>query len=394
LGTSNLSTDRAKNLRRLAELMNTRHKIPFPITKQLLSCFDIALTSAEVDFLVRLGTEPYTFETAASMSPLPGGPFELFFEGLVRKGFIWPHETAEGEEQYVLPGIMLGWFEVYLSGGEETPERREFARRLDLFIRSFGKMSSFPLRKLINHRIRRSEPYQSILAPGNIPERGKGKTIPVNRSVDSEPARVYPARTVKELIERHGDGESIAVVHCFCRQYHKMMEQPCRFEHPAQSCIGLGSLSRYAVKHGVGRFVSKSEALELVRNLQSRGAIHLVFHKDEDMHNPEIAICNCCWDCCGILGSYSRGILPLNFHSFFEARLPDLSLCSGCATCEDFCPVQAISVANDKCAINPQNCIGCGQCQLHCPEGAIQLVTNERRVFLPLKKKSEARIRD
>jgi electron transport complex protein RnfB len=119
-----------------------------------------------------------------------------------------------------------------------------------------------------------------------------------------------------------------------------------------------------------------------------------VFHKDEDMHNPEIAICNCCWDCCGILGSYSRGILPLNFHSFFEARLPDLSLCSGCATCEDFCPVQAISVANDKCAINPQNCIGCGQCQLHCPEGAIQLVTNERRVFLPLKKKSEARIRD
>jgi ferredoxin len=374
--------------------MNTRHKNPFPVAEPLLSCFDIALNPEEVDFLIQSGTEPYSYEKAASMLSLPEDQFRIFFEGLIRKGFIWPHNDGEGTELYVLPGIMMGWFEVFLSGGEETPEKREFARRLDALIQSFRKMNSFPLRAITNYRGRKSAPRQSILAPGSSPERGKGRTISVGKTIDSEPARVYPARTIEELIEKHGDGRSIAVVHCFCRQYHKMTEEPCRFKHPPQSCIAIGTLSRYAVKHGVGRFLSKSEAIALVHELQAKGAVHQVFHKDENVHNSEIAICNCCWDCCGVFGSYNRSVIPLHLHSYFEAQLADVSLCSGCATCVDFCPVQAISMMPDRCAIDPEKCIGCGQCELHCPEEAIHLVANERKVFLPLKRKSEARIKD
>jgi ferredoxin len=318
----------------------------------------------------------------------------MFFKTLVGKGFIWPFDSPDGAELFVLPGIMVGWFEVFLSGGEETPEKREFARRMDVLLKSYGKMNSFPLREIINYRSRKAEPHQSILAPGRSPERGKGRAIPVDRAIDYEPARVYPARTIEELIESQGDGDSIAVVHCFCRQYHKMIDQPCRFEHPPQSCIAFGSLGRYAVKHGKGRTISRAEAISLVRELQARGAVHQVFHKGEDVNNPELAICNCCWDCCGVIGSYNRGIIPLNFHSYFEARLPDLSKCSGCGTCVDFCPVQAISMVNEKCAIDSAQCIGCGQCDIHCPDEAIHMVANERRVFLPLKKKSEARIKD
>jgi ferredoxin len=393
LNTSTISPDRAEKLRKLAELMNTRHKNPFPVTEPLLSCYDIALTSEEIDFLLQMGTEPYSYEKAASMSSLPGNQFRIFFEALVRKGFIWPHEAPEGAELFILPGIMLGWCEVFLAGGEETPEKREFARRVDALLKSYGKMNSFPLRVIVNRRSRKAQPHQSILIPRSSPERGKRQTIPVGRTVDSEPARIYPAKNVEELIEKHGDGGSIAIVHCFCRQYHKMIEQPCRFGQPAQSCIAIGSLGRYAVKHGKGRFLSKSEAISLVRELQYKGAVNQVFHENEDVHNPEIAICNCCWDCCGVFGSYNRGIIPLNLHSYFEAQLPDPSRCSGCAACVDFCPVQAISMVHDKCSIDSGKCIGCGQCDLHCPEDAIRMVANERSVFLPLKKKSAARIR-
>jgi ferredoxin len=49
---------------------------------------------------------------------------------------------------------------------------------------------------------------------------------------------------------------------------------------------------------------------------------------------------------------------------------------------------------NDHCRIDPRICIGCGQCELQCPQDAIHLIENERRVFLPLKKKTEARIRN
>jgi ferredoxin len=384
LSASSISPKRAESLRKLAALMNTRHKNPFPVTGQLLSCYDIALTSEEIDFLLKMGTEPYSYEKAASMCSLPGDEFRIFFEALIGKGFIWPHDTPDGAEL----------FEVFLSGGEETPEKREFARRMDALLKSLGKMNYFPIRGITNYRIRKAKPFQSILAPGSAPDRGKGRTISVGKSIETGPARVYPAKTVEELIERQVDGGNIAVVHCFCRQYHKMIEQPCRFELPPQSCIAIGSLSRYAIKHGKARSISKSEAISLVRELQAKGAVHQVFHKDEDVNNPELAICNCCWDCCGVFGSYNRGIIPLNFQSYFEARLPDLSRCSGCATCVDFCPVQAISIVNDKCLIDSGKCIGCGQCELHCPEEAIHMIANERKVFLPLKKKPEARIKD
>jgi ferredoxin len=374
--------------------MNTRHRNPFPISEQLLSCFDIALTVEETDFLLKLGTEPYTYEKAASLSSLPDSQFRLFFDSLLKKGFIWEHESQDGREWFELPGMMLGWFEVFLAGGEETPEKKEFSRRMDALLKWFGKMNRFPSRNIFNYRTKRSQPQQSILAAGSTSGRGKGRTIAVDKTIENEPAKVYPARTVEELIEKYGDGQNIAVVHCFCRQFHKMINEPCRFKHPPQSCIAVGSLSRYAAKHGLARFLSKSEAISLIRELQAKGAVHQVFHKGEDVNNPEIAICNCCWDCCGVFGSYNRGILPLNFRSFYEAQLPDATLCSGCATCEEFCPVQAASLENDKCRIDSKKCIGCGQCEIHCPEKAIRLSANERTVFLPLKRKSEVRIKD
>lgn len=389
-----ISPERVRNLRKLAELMNTRHHNPFPITEPLLKCFDLVLTPEETDFLIRMGTEPYTYEKAASLSSLPEDQFRNFFDDLMRKGFIWPQDTKDNLEWFTLSGIMLGWFEVYLSDGEETEQKREFARNLDALFRSFGEMNTFPFRIFFNYRFQRSQPSQSILAPGNYPERGSGQKIAVNKTIDPNQSMVYPARYIEELIDRHGDDSSIAAVHCFCRQYHKMIDQPCRFKHPPRSCLAIGSLGRFAIKHGLAQRISKSEAVTLVRELQSKGAVHQVFHKDEDINNPGVAICNCCWDCCGVFGSYNRGLIPLNLHAFFEAGIPDPSLCNGCATCEDYCPVQAISLVQDKCSIDSAKCIGCGQCELQCPEGALRLVANERRVFLPLKKKSVARIRD
>jgi ferredoxin len=393
LSKSTISPDRLAKLRKLAALMNTRHKVSFPVNAEMLGCFDIALTAEELDFLLRMGTEPYRYEAAASTSSLSEEQFRAFFETLTRKGFIWPYEPGN-EDEFILPGMMVGWFEVYLSDGAETPEKREFARRVDAMLKAYGKLNVFPTRGLINFQFRRAVPFQSILAPGTSPRRGEGRTISVGKTVESEPARVYPAKTIETLLEQHEGDEGIAVVHCFCRHYHKMIDQPCRFDHPGQSCIAVGRLGRYAVQHGVGRFISKSEALALVRELQAKGAVHQAFHKNEDFNNPEMAICNCCWDCCGVFGSYNRGILPLNLHCYFEATLPDLSLCTGCGTCSDFCPVHAITMENDHCRIDPRICIGCGQCELQCPQDAIHLIENERRVFLPLKKKTEARIRN
>ena len=375
--------------------MNTRHQNPYPLSEPLLGCLDIVLTTEEVDFLIGMGTEPYTYEQAASRSSLSEERFKDFFEGILRKGYAWPHDTQDEAQWYKLPGFMLGAFEVYLADGFETPEKKEFARHLDALLKSFGELNKFPTRNFFNAQVKKSRPQQSIVIPGSLPPSdGGSQAIAVGKTINAAPARVYPARTVEELIEKQGEDQSIAVIHCFCRQYHKMVDASCRFEHPPQSCIAIGSLAKFSVQHGTGRYLSKSDAIALVHELQSKGAVHQVFHQDEDIDNPEIAICNCCWDCCGVLGSYSRGIIPLNLHAFFEAQLIDESLCNGCATCAEYCPVQAISIVDDISRIDREKCIGCGQCELQCSQEAIRMVENEHTVFLPLVKKSEARIRE
>jgi ferredoxin len=151
-------------------------------------------------------------------------------------------------------------------------------------------------------------------------------------------------------------------------------------------------MSHQAVKYGAGRLISKDEATALVDSLQKKGVVHQVFHENEDVEQPEVAICNCCWDCCGVLGSYSRAITPLRFRSYFEAQVSDASLCNACSTCVGFCPVEAITLVDDRASIDSRKCIGCGQCELQCPENAIRLVPNARDVFLPLPRRSQARI--
>ena len=155
----------------------------------------------------------------------------------------------------------------------------------------------------------------------------------------------------------------------------------------------MGSSSRHAVNYGVGRFISKTEALEIVSATQDAGAIHTLFHELDDIERPEMAICNCCWDCCGVLGNYHRGNLPFMLKSYYIAEVPDEDECTGCGICEQFCPVDAIAVGDSGvAAVDPAMCCGCGLCALHCPESAVRLKPYERNVFLPVLPPGKRRI--
>jgi len=48
-------------------------------------------------------------------------------------------------------------------------------------------------------------------------------------------------------------------------------------------------------------------------------------------------------------------------------------LCTGCATCVDVCPVEAISIDNDKAVVDGDACVDCGTCVDECPVEAISM---------------------
>lgn len=385
---------RLENLRALAIQMNKQNYSSIPVTRALLDCFDVVITPEENAFLLEIGKEPLTYQQISAKSELPEESFRPFLKTLCEKGLIWTRYTAEGEELYVLPAILLGWFEIFLSDGADTPQKREFALRVDNLFKSWGNFNVFPFRNLLNyHTQKKSRTHRRVVIPQETKEGVERIQVDVGQQIDIPETKIFPAHSVFELIEKYGDKNQIAVVHCFCRQWRKFMGEPCRFKHRDESCIVLGPLTEYAVKYGIARYIGKEEALDIIQDVQKKGAIHQVFHEREDLELPEIAICNCCWDCCGIVGSYSRGLIPIRVRSYYVARIADESSCTGCGTCIKYCPVRAVSVVEKKSIIDETKCIGCGQCELQCPEGVISLACKEREVILPLEKKSRARIK-
>jgi len=49
----------------------------------------------------------------------------------------------------------------------------------------------------------------------------------------------------------------------------------------------------------------------------------------------------------------------------------DKETCIGCGACVDVCPVQALSMVDDKAVCDEDACIDCGACISVCPVSAI-----------------------
>ena len=386
--------ERMANLRALAIQMNKQNSSSIPVTRALLECFDVVITPEENEFLLKIGTDPLNYQQISVFSELSEESFHPFLQTCCEKGLIWTRYTEDQEELYILAPILLGWFEVYLSDGADTPQKREFVRRVDDLFHSWGKFNVFPFRNLWNyHTQKKSRSHRRVVIPQEKKDKVETIHLDLHQRIKTPETKIYPVQSVYELIKKYGDKNQIAVVHCFCRQWRKFMGEPCRFKHSEESCIVLGEFTQYAVNYGIARYISKEEALNIIKGVQKKGAIHQVYHEREDLDLPEIAICNCCWDCCGVIGSYNRGLIPIRVRSYYVAQIADESLCTGCGTCVKFCPVRAVSVVSKKSRIDEAKCIGCGQCKLQCPEGVITLAYKEREKVLPLEKKSAARIK-
>jgi len=194
------------------------------------------------------------------------------------------------------------------------------------------------------------------------------RTIPVEKSVATpEKYQVSNYDNVRYLVENASG--NIAVANCVCRQTKDLIGESCTKTDLRETCIMTSpDEADYYVNVGIGRYITKEEALGILDKAQEAGLILQPVNSE----HPE-AICCCCGDCCGILTSMKKFPRPADYYaSNFYAEV-DPNLCSGCQACIDLCHMDALTMIDGVAAISLDRCIGCGNCVVNCELNAIQL---------------------
>jgi NAD-dependent dihydropyrimidine dehydrogenase PreA subunit len=136
------------------------------------------------------------------------------------------------------------------------------------------------------------------------------------------------------------------------------------------------------VQRGFAREITKEECYEIVKRAEEFGLVHLTVNTKKEC----LVICSCCPCCCVGL----KGVMLTQLHkpnaaahtSYFSSI--NSKVCDGCKdlespVCIDRCPMDAISLKDNKAVVKASTCIGCGVCKHFCPvEGAITLKKRKR----------------
>ena len=381
-------------IKKVAYDMNKRNKRLIPVVPPILDMMDIMLENNEVEYLYRLSSRDYSYNHLQKISNKSFDQFNQLLDGLMKKGFLMVNIDYKKNEYYGLMPIVVGWIEVaeYYHRGHE--KKHEFQKQLYNLLNYFRRFNINPLRSIVNRFGEKLiKPNQEVLPYHSKNEK---KQISINQNIENPGYEIHPLRTINDLIEDRGKKGDIYAVGCVCRNMHRGIGRSCEFKIPVEdSCLFFGSkgIGYSLVKTGYGRNISKEEAIDILQEVSEKGALHSVFHEEDDISlRSEIAICNCCLDCCGLLRGYNAGSMPQNYRSYYYSKVENLNKCEGCSKCEKHCPTLAISMFNEKVLINKNRCIGCGQCTIHCPKnGVLSMVRETRNVLLPWLRKSERR---
>ncbi len=236
--------------------------------------------------------------------------------------------------------------------------RPPLAALAGLLARSHGKEGIDPKRAFADR-------YHGKVVPTEAAE----ELVTLDRPIELRGLeQIIPYRTARDIVLQ--DPDHIVALECPCRS---VRENPCL---PLDVCLIVGEpFAGFVADHHPekARWISQSEAVEILRAERDRGHVHHAFFKDA-MLGRFYAICNCCSCCCGAMQAWRSGT-PMLVSSGYTA-LVDAGRCVACGTCAEACPFDAISVGDESATIDEARCMGCGVCISKCEQEAVSLARN------------------
>ena len=339
---------------RLAEHLS-KAGMGYPIRDTLLDILREHLSPSEVEIVMALptGTIPLAPVSVDEIIDRTSIPFirdelEPALERLVEKGALYTGVTPSGDRGYALLHVGFGFPQTFFWKGEDTPQVRKMTR---LVAKYFNR---------------------EVIAEGYGGSRTKQyRYIPVGSAVKADLQAVFPIQLIEQVI---GNARRIAVCHCPCRVSYRLVDKGC--EHPTEVCMKFDDLADFVIEQDLGRELTKTEALGVIRVAEEAGLVHFVDNAmGEIKHN-----CNCCGCACWNVGNIRRRKIPRDaLMATYFMRETDIDECVGCGECVTICPVEAVKMSEDKPVVDCEWCIGCGVCATVCPTDAVVINVREDR---------------
>jgi Pyruvate/2-oxoacid:ferredoxin oxidoreductase delta subunit len=206
------------------------------------------------------------------------------------------------------------------------------------------------------------------------------RVIAVDRKIQAGNT-IHTYDQVASYIEKY---EPLSVSTCYCRHEAKLIDENDDCGKPNEVCMQFGMGAQFVIDRGMGRKISKGEAMDILKICEDAGLVHSTINRQEIDF-----LCNCCNDHCVILKkAFAQPKPGIALNSGFQpVRDPDL--CEACGTCIERCPAAALTMgADDLPQIDLDRCIGCGVCASGCPQEAITLVERPGTQAPPLDHKA------
>lgn len=188
------------------------------------------------------------------------------------------------------------------------------------------------------------------------------RSIPVEKSIDSQ-IKVMSYEKAENLIASQ---DKIVVTPCICRTEQRLIGKGC--DKPVETCLSFGTAAEFYERNGMGRLITKEEALLVLKQADSAGLVL----SPGNAQNSNF-ICACCGCCCGVLRTLKYYLEPATIVSSpFVAELKE-ETCISCGICIKRCPMDALSLNTGEITLDKDRCIGCGLCVTKCPTNSLSL---------------------
>ncbi len=235
---------------------------------------------------------------------------------------IWT-DRDDGQERCYVEIFAPGTLERMVGNREQLAKHPEIGRAFDVYTGKTGAALAATL------------PMGSSLM----------RVIPIQSSIDGNPKAVE-----FEKISYYMDKfDTFSVSDCSCRASRRIMGEGCGHLEK-DMCLHLGPAAEYYANTGKARYVTKQEALELLKRAEENGLMHSM----PNIHEPgdSDSICNCCaCSCFGLRIGLMYGARDA-ISSNYVAEI-DESKCVACGQCVEYCAGKALKMGQKLCTKEP-----------------------------------------